>query len=203
MSMLVLAATVTLSQFGGQIGSRPHPVAFQQAAVSDSSRSATHIRTLNRFVTEALQEGLAKSPALRALAAELEASNVILYLEEGPCPESAACTMIASTQDGPMRLLRVNFVLRTSQGASVFLCHRDRLIAQIGHELQHAVEIARNPEVVDKATLAALYARIGYENRAHGYESDEAIRRGELVFAEVHAAEATGRAANDTRMARR
>jgi hypothetical protein len=204
MSTLVLAITLTVSPLGGQFGSRPHAVtAFQQTNSGEPSRSATHIRSLNQFVTEALHEGLAKSPALRALVAELEASNVILYLEEGHCPKSAACTMIATTPDRRVRLLRVNFVLRTPQGASVFLCHRDRLIAQIGHELQHAVEIARNPEVVDEATLAALYIRIGHQNRSNGYESDEAIRSGELVLVELHSAGASSPASSDTRMARR
>jgi hypothetical protein len=36
-------------------------------------------------------------------------------------------------------------------------------IATLGHELQHAVEIAEAPEVVDARSLARFYARVGSE----------------------------------------
>ena len=37
----------------------------------------------------------------------------------------------------------------------------DQLVAIAAHELQHAVEVAAHPEVVDAGSLAALYQRIG------------------------------------------
>jgi hypothetical protein len=42
---------------------------------------------------------------------------------------------------------------------------REQLIALIGHELQHAVEIADAPSVVDSRSLRMEYQRIGYLTR--------------------------------------
>jgi hypothetical protein len=42
----------------------------------------------------------------------------------------------------------------------------DNLIELLGHELQHAVEIAQAPEVRDPDTMRALYNRIGFNRRA-------------------------------------
>jgi hypothetical protein len=67
-------------------------------------------------------------------------------------------------------------------------------IAALGHELRHAVEIADAPSVVDDASLAAEYRRVGFPSRAvrsgNGYESRAAIDAAHRVWAELaHTAE--------------
>jgi predicted DNA-binding transcriptional regulator YafY len=58
----------------------------------------------------------------------------------------------------------------------------------LGHELQHAMEIAAAPDVRDTVTLRALYLRIGYERTNGGYyETDAALEVGRQVSAEVWA----------------
>jgi hypothetical protein len=146
---------------------------------------AAHVRALNPHLLAALHEGMTRSRTLRQLVAALDASDVVIYLEEGACSDAAACTMFAGTSNG-VRWLRTNFVLRTPTGATSLLCHRERLIAQIGHELQHAVEIANHADVNDERTLSQLYGRIGRRRgRATAYESAAAIQTGERVLAEV------------------
>jgi len=148
--------------------------------------SASRVRSLDPWLLRALDDGLLQSATLRFLVRTLEVSDVIVYLQEGVCRDAAACTMIAPTP-GPGRLLRVNFVLRTPQGATMLLCHRDRLIAQIGHELQHAVEISSHRDVVDDVTLSNFFRRIGHRrSRASEYETEAAIQTGRLVLEELH-----------------
>jgi hypothetical protein len=150
-----------------------------------SPPATTHVRALNPHLLAALHDGMARSSTLRRLVAALDESDVMVYLEEGPCSDAAACTMIAGTSSD-VRWLRTNFVLRTPTGATSLLCHRERLIAQIGHELQHAVEIATHVDVNDERTLSQLYGRIGRRRgRVPAYESAAAIQTGERVLAEV------------------
>jgi hypothetical protein len=62
-------------------------------------------------------------------------------------------------------------------------------IAALGHELRHAVEIADAPSVVDDASLAAEYRRVGFASRAvrngAGYESQAAIDAASRVWTEL------------------
>jgi hypothetical protein len=69
------------------------------------------------------------------------------------------------------------------------LGHPDREISAIAHELQHAIEVAEAPDVVDGASMARLFRRIGYVNvqtaRVVVYETDATRRVGERVLKEL------------------
>ena len=62
-------------------------------------------------------------------------------------------------------------------------------IAALGHELRHAVEIADAPSVVDEASLAAQYARIGFAShgvsKGSGYETYAAKDAAQRVWSEL------------------
>jgi hypothetical protein len=60
------------------------------------------------------------------------------------------------------------------------------MIAVIAHELQHAVEVAGDPGVVDDAGLVALYRRIGHNSAGgHSYDTDAARTAGHTVRDEL------------------
>src|SRR5262249_48617155 len=65
----------------------------------------------------------------------------------------------------------------------------NEILAMIGHELQHAVEIGENPNVVDQATMTELYVRIGTRscrNTARAcYETAEGQGTGGTIFREL------------------
>ena len=62
-------------------------------------------------------------------------------------------------------------------------------IAALGHELRHGVEIADAHSVVDDASLAAEYQRVGFASRSvragRGYESHAAIEAAARVSEEL------------------
>lgn len=61
----------------------------------------------------------------------------------------------------------------------------------LGHELQHAWEIAQARWVVDQTTLAELYLHIGYEShavlRSHGVDTIQAHDTAREVLIELRA----------------
>ena len=75
-------------------------------------------------------------------------------------------------------------------------------IAVIGHELQHAIEVATHPEVVSAATLRAMYKRIGWRNHQSPqdqmYDSADAITAGHVILGELIAKPPPAAAAADT-----
>ena len=67
--------------------------------------------------------------------------------------------------------------------------HPDNVIATIAHELQHAVEVIRDPGVNDARTMGELFRRIGTISvrSAAGitYETDDARAVGEQVLRDL------------------
>lgn len=61
------------------------------------------------------------------------------------------------------------------------------MVATLGHELQHAVEIARERSIISSATLASYYARNGLSMAAHwnGWDTRAARQTGDEVRREL------------------
>jgi hypothetical protein len=139
-----------------------------------------HIRSTDTELLDALAQGARVSPTLRRLVDRLEASDVVVYLMFDPraSPELAGHLSLLTAVRG-RRYLRVSIDRRTNG------CRR---IAILGHELQHAVEIAEAPWVTSEATLAALYRRIGFSSgigRLDCFDSAGAILAGRTVEKEM------------------
>ena len=63
---------------------------------------------------------------------------------------------------------------------------RREAIALIGHELQHAMEIAGATEVRDTSAMIRLYERIGHiEHGEHAYDTEAAQDTGRIVRREL------------------
>jgi hypothetical protein len=146
-------------------------IAAAAAAVLATANAAhadpfPHVRFQNARIGEALDVMTDRSAAFRAIVAELDASDLIAYVDEGRCvPGIRSCLRIFPTS-GRLRFVRIH--LDTRQ-------HLATVVGQIAHELQHAVEVARRPDVVDGASLRALYREIGYRSCAPPSECFETI----------------------------
>ena len=149
-------------------------------------RDGSHVRTLDKGLRTVIDEGLARSNSFRGLIARLDGSDVIVYVER-ECPMSSRLfgrlTLLGTGGDRRYVNVRISCMLTVTQQ-----------IAALGHELRHAVEIADAPSVVDNASLAAEYRRVGFASRVlrrgDGYESRAAIDAAHQVWAELaHTAE--------------
>ena len=58
-------------------------------------------------------------------------------------------------------------------------------IALLGHELQHALEVAASPEVREEGGLETLYRRIGWEGMRGQFETKAAQVMGNRVRAQL------------------
>jgi len=140
-----------------------------------------HIRSLEPGLLDALAGGARVSPTLERLVDRLEASDVVVYLrfDRSPAPNTAGHIAFLAAVPG-RRYLQISVDRRNNT------C---QLIAILGHELQHAVEIAEAPSVTTEAALAALYRLIGFRSsggrNAECFDSDLAIATGQLILREV------------------
>jgi len=116
----------------------------------------------------------------------LEPSGLVVYLGVGSCPapQSIAClSMMGSSRSN--RFVRITLVMQAHGDKT-----RLAVFAQIGHELQHAVEIADAPSVVDTGSLDAAYRLWGFlpDPKITAYESPAAIEAGQAVLNELQPA---------------
>ena len=157
-------------------------VAAVHAEPSRQSACDPHIRSDEPALRNALGDGSRVSPTLHRLVDRLEASNVVVYVmyDRSPTPTLAGHTSLLTMAAG-RRYLRVS-IDRRNAGC--------RLVGMLGHELQHAVEIADAPSAIDHAGVASLYQRIGFRSQGMNvdcFDSAEAILIGRIIEREVWA----------------
>src|SRR5262249_38713188 len=143
----ILVALVT-----GPSGDRP------AVAVLPHVRAAANALSL-------LDEAAATSATVRDLIDRLEATDVIVYVEIPPSPQIPLARTRLVTATALVRFLRIDL------HGSVSPFDRTPLIA---HELQHALEIAAQPDVRDDDGVRRLYRRIGHQHGPNMFETDAA-----------------------------
>lgn len=115
--------------------------------------------------------GVEQSAILRALIAEVEGGDVMVYVDSDPgLPGRQAGRMILLGEAGGRRYVHVA-IRRTLLGP--------QFIAALAHEMQHVREVIAHPDVRDGVTLTRLYRRIGDERKVRGntaWETDAARR---------------------------
>ena len=137
------------------------------------------VRSMDGRITNLLEIGVEKSATFRHLMRALNASDVIVYVERTrDLPSTLSGRMVLLPRAGDQRYLRIQ--IRSDLPAL-------EMIALIGHELRHALEIAENPAVRDAPGMLALYQRIGRATTGteHTYDTNAAQNTGRRVRLEL------------------
>jgi len=135
-----------------------------------------HVRGWDRRARAVLDTAIRLSPTVAWQVAELQKTDVIVIVEAGylDSMNGLACVFAASPT---ARYVRVRLRIPGDDLA---------LVRTLAHELQHALEIARLPEIRDSWSLALAYDRIGFPHARQGrYETKAALRVGALVAGEL------------------
>jgi hypothetical protein len=123
------------------------------------------VRAVDSRTSAALTDGVRRSPTFASLIATINRSDVIVYIESvHTLPSMIAGRMILASTGSSVRYVRIQVSER--------LVLED-LISTIGHELQHAVEVAEHADV--RTGGATLYR----------YDTDAAVRIGAEVRKEL------------------
>jgi len=137
------------------------------------------LRPMDPQLRRVVQAGREQSPSFRAIVDRLAATDVVVYVQ---------CARRRSHLEGELQymgtvggiryvLVRLSWQLTTS-----------RKIAILGHELQHALEIAERSAIVDSTTLARAYEQFGVARRAGSrvdFDTAAAIGTGRTIWREV------------------
>jgi hypothetical protein len=125
----------------------------------DRQAAVGRVRATDAEAAVLLGEGRARSATFRALVDAIQQSDLIVYIDTRPLKLPAQLRLVAVTPG--CRHVQVSVRI---PGLPT------NLIAWLGHELQHAVELAGAPEVRDQASLRDFYGHSGL-----GYGGDDHV----------------------------
>jgi len=151
------------------------------ADAADAPHQDSHVRTTNREIAGLLRQATLESAFFRSLVDRLNASDVVVYVKTaGRLPEAREGQLTFIGQGGGLRYVVVSLAWGRPEV---------RLMATLGHELRHAVEIADQADIVDAASLARVYAGIGFSTIRGGptvtFDTRAARQAGDQVYAEI------------------
>jgi len=139
-----------------------------------------HTLPISQGAIELLADAAEQSSSVETLLKELEQTDLVVYVTDVmPRVAGGAISYLAFlSRDATARyvLVRIDHWQAVSS--------RER-IALLGHELQHALEVAAAPEVTDPAGLARLFRRIGWEGQKDRFETEAARTMGNRVRREL------------------
>ena len=137
----------------------------------------TRVRSENPLLSAAIVQGAERSTTFRRLIERIDATDGLVYVMEGKCGQGVrACLHMSLELSGTNRLLRILVNPRRAPGCE--------LMGSLGHELQHALEALRNPNVRTSFGLSSFFHQIGPEGPRR-FETPEAIQAGLAVEKEA------------------
>ena len=139
-----------------------------------------HIRPRNPALAALIEQATERSATFRQLVETINHSAAIVYVQEGDCGHGVRACVRSVSAAGPYRLLWVHVDTRKQVDSHV--------MASIGHELRHAIEVIDDPSVTNNSAMFFLYQRIGSQGTEQGaVETGAAVAAGEAVRSEVRA----------------
>lgn len=144
---------------------------------------ASGVRTPSPIVADLVDSGRQRSATFRTLLRDVEASDWLVFVHVGSCqtPRVRSCLLHRVGTFEGRRYLRV--VL------TKMLQFDDEAIGAIGHELQHALEVATTPNIASGDDIYRLFRHIGYvanrSSSSHVYETRRAVELGRKVRQEL------------------
>ena len=142
-------------------------VVFLATARAEARDTRAHVRPMDERASMLVQDTAERSPTVAAIIADIERTDVIVNLQVTFIPHETAGYLryVTTTATSRILIVRIRATLPPWEQAAV-----------LGHELQHAREIAAAPTVRDRAAVAALFESIGYRTDLGTYETDAAVR---------------------------
>ena len=155
------------------------PLAALEFRPADSQRAdatTSRVRTEDPDIAQAIAQAMEWSDTFRRLVEAIGRTDGVVWIRQGRCPATFACLLTYLEVAGPHRLLLIHVDPRQ---------RGDRLMASLGHELQHAVEVLGS-SARSSAGVYYFFQSYADAHRVGGtFETNEAIRAERAVSREV------------------
>ena len=130
--------------------------------VVDEAPHLVRVKPADAEMRRLVLSGHARSATFRALMDEIHRTNVVVVIQFGQCAKGRIRSCVSHVE-GDSRQRHIAIKLNASATTN-------GLIATIAHELHHALEIAREPDVTNSEQALALYRRIAIGRCGQGLD---------------------------------
>src|SRR5438552_15568 len=140
---------LTFSLAGVSSEARAFPMAGAGDAVGAECSVGPRVRSSHAYLRAMIDEALVRSSTFRRIVEAIEATDGIVYVEHGDCKHGVhTCLVLNVTAAAGYRILRVIVDARQPDWD---------VMASIGHELRHALEVLEDPGLVDMSRVFLFY----------------------------------------------
>ena len=146
------------------------------SAAGGDAPAMLRVRSSNPSIVVLINDASEQSKTFRALVDTINASDGIVYVEEGKCGHGVRACFVTVTRAGANRMLWVKVDTRKADWD---------LMGSIGHELRHTIEVLGDSTVVSNASMYLFYSRVGSTGTQSTFETKAAVEAGDAVRAEV------------------
>lgn len=137
------------------------------AQANGAGTTGLGVRPLDDQAAALVAAARERSRTVRELLDELARSDLVVYVRFSVALRPPRATTTLVNAKGPVRFIAITLPRPMSLPDAIEL---------LGHELMHAVEIARNPNIRTQTDLARFYRTHGRESRnGNGFDTAEAV----------------------------
>ncbi len=147
-----------------------------EAAGETASTDSSHVRSSSPAIRALIVQAAEQSATFRGMVETINASDSVVYVEHGTCGRGMRACFMDVTIAGAHRYLWVKIDDRKAD------CD---LMASIGHELRHTIEVLGTTRVTSSATMFVFYLREGSMGTSGAFETAAAVKAGDAVYAEM------------------
>lgn len=150
--------------------------AWNGAAEPVQDREDLAVRSTDATVAGLVERAARESPTFHSMVESIRAANGIVYVQPGTCGHGVRSCLVSVVPAGGRRILRVKVDIRKP----------DReLMASIGHELRHALEVLGDPSIKSGSAMFHFYMRTATMGAGRAFETPAAVLAGETVRREI------------------
>lgn len=137
-----------------------------------------HVRGATHGENALIREGVRRSQTFAKIVDQINGTDVVVYVSRPQrLPSGLDGRLTFMTSAGGIRYLHAEVIGGLGP---------EDTLSILGHELQHALEVAMHPEVRDSSSLGVLYERIGEKQHvANRFDTAAARRTGSRVRQEL------------------
>ncbi len=142
-----------------------------------ASAADPRVRSAHPYLRAMIAEAQVRSATFRRLVSAIEATDGIVFVEEGDCRHGVhACLVPVITLAGGSRMLQVLVDARQPDW---------EVMASMGHELQHALDVLSDAHIRTEVQMYFHFLGKGYGGGGEPLETPDAVRAGNAVRNEV------------------
>ena len=167
MALAVLVASMSMA-----------PAAAAADGIVPEASHTSHVRSEDAAIMKFVERAREASETFRRLVDAIDASDGLVYIQEGRCPNNARACFIGVTAAGRSRTLWVRVNLRIKRPDW-------DVMGSIAHELRHAVEVLDVPSIRSTAAMYLFYRNVGFRATPPSYETLPALDAGYAVRSEI------------------